>query len=249
MKLLIFFLLAAGAFAAEIKDLNALVLAQTQSMPKGGRYLAGGMALSRLRESVSTDGQKLKIDPAIAVPSFCSGATYLVFLKTIQSLAEKGALSLDPAAVNDLAVAGQSDGIGVWGRWNANGPGTARFFHELGLGSNFQDFESARPGDFMKIFWTKEIGRSERGHSVIFLGVEKQDGVDFVRFWSSNLGEGYGEKSVPKSKIAYALFSRLENPGNLNRVRNLIRTDLYLAQMLTRRSTVSEVRQACGIPK
>jgi hypothetical protein len=28
----------------------------------------------------------------------------------------------------------QRDGAGIWGRWNANGPGTARLFYELGLG-------------------------------------------------------------------------------------------------------------------
>jgi hypothetical protein len=35
-------------------------------------------------------------------------------------------------------IRGQRDGEGIWGRWNANGPGTARLFHEMNLGENFE---------------------------------------------------------------------------------------------------------------
>jgi hypothetical protein len=65
------------------------------------------------------------------------------------------------------------DGESLWGRWNANGPGTARLFYELGLGRNFTSFSAARPGDFLKIFWTDAVGKNENGHSVIFLGLER----------------------------------------------------------------------------
>ena len=99
-----------------------------------------------------------------------------------------------------LLVRGQRDGEGVWGRWNANGPGTARLFHELDLGRNFTDYALARPGDFMKIFWTSEVGRAERGHSVVYIGRELVGGTERVRFWSSNKPAGYGEKSVPRTE-------------------------------------------------
>lgn len=211
--------------------------------------MAGGLALARLGGAVSTNGESIRVDPSLAVPSFCSGATYLVFLKSVQSLIDKGMLSLGQKELKALVVAGQSDGAGIWGRWNANGPGTARLFYELDLGANFQDFARARPGDFMKIFWTKEIGRFERGHSVVFLGTEKRDGIECARFWSSNLPEGYGEKIVPRSKIACAVFSRFERPQNLARLKNLPDLDSYLAQMLSRRSTAAELRQKCGVLK
>ena len=51
----------------------------------------------------------------------------------------------DPATLTSLLIAHQRDGQGVWGRWNANGPGTARLFTELRLGRNFTDFAEARP--------------------------------------------------------------------------------------------------------
>ena len=76
------------------------------------------------------------------------------------------------------------------------------------LGRNFDDFAQAMPGDFMKIFWSSEVGKYERGHSVIFLGMEKQYGLDYVRFWSSNIPLGYGIKTVPRSKIIHAIFSQ-----------------------------------------
>ena len=81
------------------------------------------------------------------------------------------------------------------------------------LGPNFSDFAQARPGDFMKIFWSPAVGRREHGHSVIFLGTEKVNGVESVHFWSSNIGVGYSEKTVPRTKISAAMFSRLTAPA------------------------------------
>jgi len=146
-----------------------------------------------------------------------------------------------------LLIKGQPDGRGVWGRWNANGPGTARLFHELGLGRNFDDFDEARPGDFMKIFWTREVGSHEWGHSVIYLGRETRGGVERVRFWSSNQPDGYGVKSVPRSKIAYALFSRLEHPDRVAGSTALPLVDPYLASLLKVRSSQAEARRQAGL--
>jgi hypothetical protein len=144
-------------------------------------------------------------------------------------------------------IRGQRDGEGIWGRWNANGPGTARLFHEMDLGQNFDDFAEAQPGDFMKIFWSPEVGRAEHGHSVIYLGMEKKLGLDYVRYWSSNIPTGYGEKSVPRNKIVHAIFSRLDTPGNLSRAQNAPAVDKYLASLLSARSTFEEAKAKCGM--
>jgi hypothetical protein len=144
-----------------------------------------------------------------------------------------------------LLARGQPDGVGVWGRWNANGPGTARLFAELGVGRNFVDWEQARAGDFMKIWWSDEIGKLERGHSVIYLGRESRGGVEQVRFWSSNKPGGYGEKTVPRAKIAWAVFSRFEKPEAITRVESLPARDTFLANMLRVRSSRREVLKQC----
>jgi hypothetical protein len=190
---------------------------------------------------------KLFSIPKAPFPSFCSGATYIVFVRTIEALREHGQLQLDFATLNQLVIRNQRDGEGVWGRWNANGPGTARLFHELGLGRNFDDFAQAQRGDFMKIFWSPRVGRRESGHSVVFLGTENRGGVEYVRYWSSNVPSGYGEKEVPRTKIAYAIFSRLQTPANLVRINSAPATDTYLASLLRKKSSLAEATKKCGM--
>ena len=228
-------------------DLNQLILEQVKKMPSGGKYSVSHFAKIKLESAAHFESGKFFTIPTAPYPSFCSGATYIVFIKTIEALRDRGQLKLDFAALNQLIIRGQRDGEGVWGRWNANGPGTARLFHELGLGPNFTDFKQAQPGDFMKIFWNNNVGQREHGHSVIFLGTVKRFGGEYVRFWSSNIPAGYGEKEVPRSTIAFAIFSRLETPANLSRVNDIPATDSYLASLLRKKSNFVEATRMCGI--
>ncbi len=228
---------------------NALVLQQIRTMPALGGYSASHAASMKLGGSVSLDAiTGLSILPQQAQPSYCSGATYLVFLKVINALVARGEVAADERALAPLLIAGQRDGEGVWGRWNANGPGTARLFYQLGLGPNFTEFSRAQAGDFMKIFWNNNVGRREHGHSVVFLDEEVSNGVPSVRFWSSNLGVGYSEKVVPKTKISAAIFSRLTAPRAVARAGSLSpRVDPYLASLLTADSSLAEARANCGM--
>jgi hypothetical protein len=227
--------------------LNEIILQQIGKMPVGGKYSASRAATIRLQSAAHFESGKFFILPDAASPSYCSGATYLVFMKTIEELRDRGALRLDYETLDQLMIRGQRDGQGIWGRWNANGPGTARLFYELGIGRNFDDFAEAEPGDFMKIFWSPEVGREEHGHSVIFLGMEKKLGLDYVRFWSSNIPFGYGERSVPRTKIIHAIFSRLYDPSNLGRIATTPPVDRYLASLERVRSSYPEAREKCGL--
>jgi hypothetical protein len=227
-------------------SLNQVILDQIRQMPVGGKYSATRAATIRLKSAAHFESGKFFILPDAASPSYCSGATYLVFIKTIEALRRRGDLRLNYDTLDALMIRDQRDGEGIWGRWNANGPGTARLFYELGLGRNFDDFDEAEAGDFMKIFWSEEVGRSEHGHSVIYLGTEKKDGADWVRFWSSNVPGGYGEKSVPRTKIAHAIFSRLYTPENLERILTAPAVDRYLASLVRVRSSYAEAREECG---
>lgn len=231
---------AAGGF-------NTTILQVIEAMPQDGGYSVASPATRLLSESIRVAPAGLAIDAAHAAPSYCSGATYLVFAGVCQRLIREGRLSLSDDTLRAMLVTGQRDGEGIWGRWNANGPGTARLFRELDLGSNFTDWQQARPGDFMKIFWTTEIGAKERGHSVVYLGTETEAGVEYVHFWSSNKPRGYSEKRVPRKSVAYAIFSRLENPENLARLARIPTRDPFLASMLTARSTPAEVAGKCGM--
>ena len=233
--------------AAPAGGLNTTILQVIATMPEEGGYSVSSPASRLLAEAIRLAPPGLAIDAAHAAPSYCSGATYLVFAGVCQRLIREGRLSLSDDTLRALLVSGQRDGDGIWGRWNANGPGTARLFHELDLGENFTDWKQARPGDFMKIFWTTEIGAKERGHSVVYLRTETEAGVEYVHFWSSNKPRGYGEKRVTRKSVAFAIFSRLTNPENLARTARLPTTDAFLASMLKVRSSQAEVREKCGM--
>src|SRR5882757_1006173 len=160
--LTLLFLMAGPAFA----DINALVLEQLHAMPAGGGYGTTIDAHRALANSV-TAFPILVIDPAKAQPAYCSGATYLVFLKALEKLQARDKLHLNPATWEALVPRLRPDGTdtlpdgeSLWGRWNANGPGTARLFHELGLGRNFTTFSEARLDDTMKIIWTDAVGKT-----------------------------------------------------------------------------------------
>lgn len=227
------------------RDFNSVILEQISTMPKGGGYSVKPETLKKLGSSIQTSpSEGLLVNAALVRPSFCSGATYLVFLKTLARLAKDSRITVTPTTWNALLVHSQSDGVGVWGRWNANGPGTACLFHELHLGPNFTDVTQAKPGDFAKLFWTNEVGKFEHGHSVIYLGTEKQNGMEMFRFWSSNIPNGYGEKSVPRKRIALAIFSRLTSPQNIGS--RLAPKNEYLASLPNRRSSFQEALSECG---
>jgi hypothetical protein len=247
--IVVLFVCALGEANAQIAPgkYNNVILDQIRAMPTGGRYSASRAATIRLQSAAHFESGIFSVVPDAASPSYCSGATYLVFIKTIEALRARGQLRLDYATLESLLIRNQRDGEGIWGRWNANGPGTARLFHEMDLGENFDDFAQAQPGDFMKIFWSPEVGRSEHGHSVIYLGTERVAGMDYVRFWSSNIPGGYGERSVPRSKIVHAIFSRLDAPANLSRALTSPPVDKYLASLLTSRSSYEEAKAKCGM--
>ena len=238
----------AWAEESSISSLHRLVLDSMDEMPKQGGYSTSVTANQELLHAVTTSAGLLRVDASHAIPSYCSEATYLVFLKVLAHLQQQGLCPLSQETLGALRPCGQADGVGIWGRWNANGPGTARLFYELNLGPNFSDLRRAEPGDFLKIFWNDQIGASEHGHSVIFLGTESRNNIPCLRFWSSNLHEGYGEKSVPLSRIHRLLFSRLEYPQNINRsfVKN---RDSYLSSLERRSSSVIEMESLCGLTR
>jgi hypothetical protein len=241
----------AGKEAAETPlpepEWNEAIISAIESMPIGGGYATGVDARDALISAVTWEDGKPALRPKKALPSFCSGATYLVFTVALAQQQRAGRVSLSPEAWRALMVEGQADGEGVWGRWNANGPGTGRLFEETGAGRSFTDIKGARRGDFVKIFWNDSIGASERGHSVIFLGVETEKGEELVAFWSSNQPGGYGSKKVPRSKIKRMLFSRLDRPERLEAVAHLAPRDPFLASLEEKSVSPAEAARAVGL--
>jgi hypothetical protein len=229
--------------AQQAPALNQNVLAAVQSMPDGGGYEASQKAVDRLAASVTLKDGVIIQDTKACGKSFCSGATYLVFLRVIAQLRLQNSSFLPIAKLSRYANLGVKDGEEIFGRWNANGPGTAKLFADLKCGVNFTSYAHAQPGDFMKMWWTEAIGGKERGHLVVYLGTTG----DQIHFWSSNISNGYGRKSVAKSKIKHVLFSRLTTPSRLTYAAKLSPKDQFLADMLRKDFTWNQVTKACQV--
>ena len=247
MNIILSLLLSLSAFAAPT-DYNQMVLDAIASMPKGGGFSRGQDGEEAIKRGAYYENGTIVVTPQNATPSYCTGASYLVFLKVIVELQKRG-LGLSPDALKAMLMTGQPDGTDVWGRWNSNGPGTSRLFFELGLGKNFLDWKQAKAGDFMKIFWNNHVGKLERGHSVVYLGTELKNGVEMVRFYSSDPPVGFGSRSVEKSTIIRAVFSRLTNPKGLESILVVPRSDPYLASLLTYESNWNELLEKIGLKK
>ncbi len=163
-----------------------------------------------LTRSVSVTDTGARITPSAARPSYCSGATYLALLMACR-IWKNGGRSPSRRDVGGDSAPALAGWHGHLGPLECQRARHGRLFYELGLGRNFTDIREARPGDFLKVFWTDAVGQNERGHSVIYLGTEIVDGQEMVKYWSSNKPDGMGTRSVSRKKIAWMLFSRLEH--------------------------------------
>lgn len=237
-------LLALPAYAA---DYNRLVLEAVGALPDGGVYSKRDDATIALGKSIYAENDRILQNPLVASPVYCSGASWQAFLYVISKLQAEGKIRLSREAVHGLLVNMQPDGTDSWGRWNSNGPGTSRLFYELGLGLNTMRFEDAKPGDFLKVFFNEHIGKLERGHSVVYLGMARENGVDYIRYWSSDAPKGRGEYRMRKSSAVRVIFSRLQNPEGLNQIPRMPKSDPYLASLLTTPSSLEEMKEKIGL--
>lgn len=225
-------------------EFNGCVLAAIREMPSGGGYATNRKARAALVSALSIADGRLKVGTSGATPSYCSGATYLVFCRALAIFHNRHAGDVSENIAEKLLIKSQGDGIGVWGRWNANGPGTACLVASLHMGDSFERMEDAVPGDFMKIFWTDDVGSLERGHSVVFLGLGRDvKGAEVVRFWSSNQPGGYGAKDVARNKIRWCIITRITRPNEVRRVTTLAGRDELLVSMLKKSYTQADIRK------
>lgn len=228
------------------------MLQAVRAMPSGGGYASDRAAEVRFAQKGAVwdaRRQRLTLSPRGASPTFCSAACYLTLLHALQ-LWEKDHpdLAFSPRVWESLRVETQHpDGFLNWGRMNANGPGCAKWIHDLGAGINFTAVEAARPGDLLKFFHTEHIGERERGHMVIFLGLVRAGEETCVRFWSSNSPQGYGVRQMPLSKMRHPIFTRITHPERFAHAATLPQYDTWLATMLTHSFRFAELVKKCAI--
>jgi len=241
---------------AVAQDINSVIVESVHAMPERGRYSVKPEAGLSLMNALEI-GEGFAIHPQLAQPSFCSMGTYVVFLSAIQKLVEAAEISLPANTLKRLDVPTsveslfKDDGKNAWGRWNANGPGTARLFYLLKIGKNFTERSKRKPGDFLKIFFTEEVGMHERGHSVVYMGERKNPVTQDpeIQYWSSNQPDGYGSVWLSEKKIIHAIYSRFDQPTHLRGLDTLAEWDDYLRTLLTRPSSIDEALKMSGISR
>lgn len=234
--------------SASAIDMNQLVLETVNEMPSEGGYELTSVPPQRMADAfVFQPSGVLDLDPFQAMPSYCTTATYMVFYKVLQKYWEASSGQPSTQLLSKIKSKLERDGERIWGRWNSNGPGTAKFFHDTKIGKNFDDLKMALPGDFIKIFWNDQVGKSERGHTGVFLGVKKINGQQMLQFWASSKStNGFAERMVPLTDAKRTLFSRFDKPENYQNIGKLSDFDSFLASMLTRDSNWNELREASG---
>lgn len=233
-----------------VAPFSVYVAEALRSMPSGGGYAADRAAELRFAElGITLRSGSLAVSPTGASPTFCSAACYMALVRALQRWEQAQASAVfSPKVWEHLRVNTlHPDGSLSWGRVNANGPGFAKWVHDLGAGVNFSDPQAARPGDFLKFFYTPTIGAHERGHMVVFLGLQQHAGQTCIRFWSSNKPGGYGVRTVPLTRVHNLIFTRITRPERIALAPALPEHDEWLAEMLTRDFPVAEVYAKCGV--
>ncbi len=229
-------------------DYNAMILDIIKSLPTGGGYSLSARTVQLPTVTAhNIGGGRWEMRSYDGFPSYCSSATYAVFAHLATELHNSGRITLRPDQMHSLKVlkrnpdgTARADGQGPFAIFNSNGAGVAAFLKHTGTGFSFRDdaLAHARPGDFLKLFWNKKVGATERGHQAIFTGRRVVDGRDMVCFWSSQkqrkkkragkreplyfpasaggvVQNGYGEVCRPRTDIKAMVFSRLTCMKNL----------------------------------
>ena len=191
------------------------MLAAIDSFPDRGGYYTGGRPNELFAQTtwrglhdayqMTARDERPRFDPQRAQPSFCSSATYGVLIKALliwdtrHKIKREAWVNMKPyvGIADELNPdgMGQDDGVGFWGRANANGPGLAALVHELGAGYSFTAYRGAKsqrnkeapheryltdaewcaldvwqravPGDLMKIFWNRNESRGSDSGAII----------------------------------------------------------------------------------
>lgn len=140
------------------------VLAAIDSFPEYGGYYTGSRPNALFAKTtwrglhdayqMRVNDERPRFDPWQAQPSFCSSATYSVLIKALliwdtgHKIKHEAWVNMKPrvgiADEFNPEGLGQDDGVGFWGRANANGPGLGVLVHELKAGYSFTVYRGAK---------------------------------------------------------------------------------------------------------
>lgn len=222
-------------------DYNAMIIDIIKGLPSGGGYSRGSdfQLPTITAHNIGAGHWEMRVYDGF--PSHCTSATYAVFARLVAVLQDNGRIALNGEQIATLSAKNRMpdgtrlvDGQGTFQIFNANGAGAAALLKHTGTGVSFRDDKLlyARAGDFLKLFWNENVGASEQGHQVIYLGHKTEGSRDMLCFWGSQrqgkkkrpggtealyfpaaaggkVKDGYGEVCRPRSDIKAMIFSRV----------------------------------------
>ncbi|HOA74227.1 MAG TPA: hypothetical protein PL151_19880 [Phycisphaerae bacterium] len=203
--------------------------------------------------------------------SYCCGLTFEIFIRAMKLRnIQKG---LDPDDFNGMTF---NDLFNMLQLWYIEGPGDCeqRAITSYGLGRAIEDFEDAKPGDFLS-YSTTPPG----GHSVVFIdwirepeseaqakaddgrGEKKKGKIVGLKYFSSNLsgtkGVGYGQgrfsdstasgKGILRKSLRIARVGAIQDYKPFNRL-DIPARNAYLPTQPTRIIYVPATQPACPVP-
>jgi hypothetical protein len=92
-------------------EINRLILRTIEEMPTGGEYHASRESAEKLATAIRVKGNDLDIDCQVAKPSFCSSATYLLFVSVLENFNKNKQLSFKPGVAEMLLVRGNTTAL------------------------------------------------------------------------------------------------------------------------------------------
>ena len=222
-------------------DYNAMILDIINGLPSGGGYSIGSSFQLPTITAHNIGAGRWEMRVYDGFPSHCTSATYTVFARLVSVLLDNGRIALDGEQIAALSAKSRMpnggtlvDGQGPFQIFNSNGAGVAALLKHTGTGMSFRDDKLlyARAGDFLKLFWNDNVGASEHGHQVIYLGHKTVGSREMVCFWGSQrqnkkkrsggtealyfpaaegdkVVDGYGQVCRPRADIKAMVFSRV----------------------------------------
>ena len=182
--------------------LQAIDMVQRHAMDGGG-YFVGKDSLpteSPIGYDLALSAQALLKAPRTT--SYCSGATYAVFMETLNILLPQVQKELSPARFEAVRMqepdgGRREDGVKAWGWWNADGFGSHFCLVQyLKMGCEVKPGQLLA-GDFVNISW-----KSGLGHSVVFLGWTEKEQDKKMLYWSSQRStNGMADQLVSLQRI------------------------------------------------
>ena len=244
-------------------DYNAMILDIIKGLPSGGGYSRGGSFQLPTITAHNIGAGRWEMRVYDGFPSHCTSATYALLTRLIAVLQDSGRIALDGEQIERLSPKNRMpdgttlvDGQGAFQIFNANGAGTAALLKHTGTGMSFRDdkLAYARPGDFLKMFWNDNVGASEKGHQVVYLGHKTVGGRDMLCFWGSQR-----QNKKKRSGGTEALYfpateggKVVDGYGEACRPRSRHQGDDLLARHLhgaSGRRTRRHARQGDGVPR